>query len=134
MDEKNWQDLSRYRFDAAKQCLKSAKVLLENHDLYGSVNRSYYAIYNALRSVIILDGTEMKKHSGTISYFQKEYIKTGVFSKDISDIIMSAFDMRNDSDYGDLVILVKEDVENQIDNAGVLLADVESYLKSKNVL
>lgn len=44
-----------------------------------AANRSYYAIFHAARVVLALDGQDYKKHSGVISNFQKNYIKTGIF-------------------------------------------------------
>ena len=84
--------LSKYRFEQAERCLRSAKLLLEDDDYRGAANRSYYSIYNAIRSIFALDGVEFKRHSGNISHFRKEYIQTGVFDKDFRIIPTSLFD------------------------------------------
>ena len=60
--------LSKLRLDQAKQCLVSANALLQINDLRGAVNRAYYAIFHAMRSVLILEGKDFAKHSGVISY------------------------------------------------------------------
>ena len=31
------------------------------------------------RLILALDGVDFKKHAGVISYFQREYVKSGVF-------------------------------------------------------
>jgi len=77
------ETLSELRLSQAKQCLVSAEALLQINDERGAVNRAYYAVFHAIRSVLILEGKDFAKHSGVISYFRKEYIKTGVFSADI---------------------------------------------------
>ena len=41
------QELSAHRLDKAKDILRQACLLLENAEYDGSVNRSYYAIFNA---------------------------------------------------------------------------------------
>ena len=46
-------------------------------------NRSYYAIFHAIRSVNALDGFDSSKHSGVISHFNQEYVKTGMFEKNL---------------------------------------------------
>ncbi|MBQ9503623.1 MAG: HEPN domain-containing protein [Lachnospiraceae bacterium] len=54
--------------------MNGAKILLENGCLKDSINRSYYAIFNALRSVLALEGVDFKRHSQVIGYFNKNYI------------------------------------------------------------
>lgn len=124
-------DLSVYRLNKAKSDLKDAKTTL-GLELYDTAaNRSYYAIFHAARAVLALDGQDYKKHSGVISNFQKEYIKTGIFDKEMSRIIKSAFDMRTESDYEDFYIVEKEDVIKQVEEADYFLNNIEKYLIKK---
>ncbi len=124
-------DLARYRLGEAKQCLKSAKILMAERDYKGAANRSYYAIFHTMRSVLALDQIDFSKHSGVSAYFRKEYIKTKIFSVDISDIIKSAFDMRNDSDYDDYYVVSRAEVDEQIKNAERFISETEQYLKHR---
>lgn len=48
MSDKPALDLSAYRLQKAKELLKQAQVLLEAASYDGSINRSYYAIFNAI--------------------------------------------------------------------------------------
>ncbi len=50
--------LSRYRFEQARQCIESAKLLMNAGDYKGAANRSYYAIFHAMRSVLALEEVE----------------------------------------------------------------------------
>ena len=63
MDESK-RNLSVARIKQAKQCLASAKLLADNDDYRGAANRSYYAIFHAMRSVLALDGKDFAKHAG----------------------------------------------------------------------
>lgn len=130
MDKALW-DLSQYRMDQAKRCIRSAKVLAEDEDYKGAANRSYYAIFHCMRSVLALEGKDFSKHSGVSAYFRKEYIKTGVFDIELSDIIKEAFDIRSDSDYDDYYLISKEEVLEQIGNAEIFYQKVNEYLKQK---
>ena len=93
-----------------------------------AANRSYYAIFHAARSVLALDGQDYKKHSGVISNFQKNYIKTEVFNKEMSNIIKSAFDMRTDSDYEDFYVVSKDEVIKQVAEAEYFVNTIEKHL------
>ena len=112
-----YRDNSAYRYEKARNNLRSAKKLFENDDYASANNRAYYAIFHAIRAVLALDQFDSKKHSGVISEFRLRYIKTGVFSKDLSDMVGSAFEIRNDSDYEDMFIASKAETEEQIRNA-----------------
>jgi len=47
------KDMSNYRIEQAEQCLKSAKMLIDAEDYKGAANRSYYAIFHAMRSSLL---------------------------------------------------------------------------------
>lgn len=130
MDKVLWE-LSQYRMDQAKRCIRSAKVLAEDEDYKGAANRSYYAIFHCMRGVLALEGKDFSKHSGVSAYFRKEYIKTGIFDIELSDIIKEAFDVRSDSDYDDYYLISKEEVLEQIGNAEIFYQKVNEYLEQK---
>lgn len=123
--------LSKYRFDQAIQCIDSAKLLSRAGDYRGAANRSYYAIFHAMRSVLAFEGVDFSKHSGVSAYFRKTYIKTGIFDVEMSDIINMAFETRSDSDYDDFYVISKSEVDEQIENAEKFCAAVHEYLNKK---
>ncbi len=73
-------EISKYRFKRAQEMMEDAKVLLAQDSFASSVNRSYYSIFHALRAVTALDGFDSSKHSGVISYINREYVKKGIFN------------------------------------------------------
>ena len=121
-------DLSKYRFDKARDNLETAKVLLDLGKLEDSVNRSYYAIFHAMRSVTILDTFDSSKHSGIISYFNMHYVKSGVFDKYTSDTVNTAFKLRQKSDYQDFYVVSKEQARTQIEKAEMIINMIHPYL------
>ena len=125
------KSLSSVRFDHAKECLSAAKSLLLSENYKSAANRSYYAIFHAMRAVLVFDDIDLKHHSGLISEFRRLYIKTGVFPVELSMIISELFDVRTDSDYDDFFVISKEDVATQIANAELFLEKVHEYLETK---
>ena len=126
-------DMSRYRLQRADEDLASAKRNLKDADFRTAINRSYYAIFHALRSVLALDEFDSKKHSGIISEFRKRYVKTGLFDVSISDMIGDAFKIRNESDYSDMYIVSKEETYRQVENADIVISAIRDYLKSEGI-
>lgn len=131
MYSKECVDLSLYRLSKAEQYLKDAKRTLELEMYDTSANRSYYAIFHAARAVLALEGLDFKKHSGVISTFQMLYIKTGIFDKQLSNIIKSAFSLRTESDYEDFYVIAKADVENQVKEADIFYRAISKYIYEK---
>ena len=117
--------------EKAEQCLRSAEIILNIGDDNNLViNRSYYAIFHGMRSVLALESKDFEKHSAVISYFRKEYIKTGKIPVEASKIIGSAFNTRNDSDYEDFYELSDEDAKEQFNDATRFIAIIKDYLTS----
>lgn len=127
-------ELARYRLEKAKEDFRASSELLKL-DLYKqSMNRSYYAIFHAVRSLLALDGVDFKKHSGIIGYFQQTYVKHGTIPKEYSTMLTSASMKRNESDYSDFFTATLEEAKEQLQNALYFLEMVERYLSDKKIL
>lgn len=124
-------ELSKRRLEIAHERLTTAKAMLELGDYKASANRLYYAIFSAMRAVLALDGFDSKKHSGIIARFRQSYIKTGILDTEMSKIIDDLEVIREDSDYDDFYIILKEDVEIQAKRAEYFVSEVESYLQDQ---
>lgn len=125
------KNLSKVRIEHAKVDLFAAEQLLKVEVYKAAANRSYYAIFHAMRAVLALNGIDRSKHIGVISEFRRLYIKTKIFSKEISNIITLLFYVRTESDYNDFYIISKKEVKQQIENAKFFIKEVEKYLKTK---
>lgn len=124
-------NISKARISHADDCLREAKLLLKAGEYKGAANRAYYAAFHSLRAVLILDSFDSKKHSGIIAKFRENYLKTELFSKEISDYISSLFRVRSASDYDDFYIVSKEEAISQVDKAEKIICQVKSYLSKK---
>ena len=124
-------DLSRYRLEKAKEDLETAGENLDAGKYRASVNRSYYAVFHALRAITALDHFDSGKHSGIISFFNLHYVKTGIFSKEISRMIDTCYRLREKADYDDFFLVAKEDALQQMEKATSIVCSVEAYISSK---
>ena len=64
-----------------------------------------------------------------IGNFNKDFVHTGVFPKEIGRKISRAQEVRHASDYDDFYIVSIEDAREQLDTAKEVVALVEQYLK-----
>lgn len=124
------RDLTIYRLDIAKHRTDVSKSLLDDGHYQDSINRSYYAIFTAVRALLAEEEIDFKKHSAVIGYFRKNYIKTGIFDVKFSDYIGKAFEWRNDCDYEDFFFVSREEAETQYNRAVEFYEAVKNYLEN----
>lgn len=127
----NIRELAEYRLERAKEDLHTSKINYENGMYKAAVNRSYYAIFHAIRSVNILDEFDASKHSSVIAHFNQYHMHTGDFEKGTYKIIDSAYRIREKCDYSDFFIVSKVEAEEQISKAEIFIEQVEKYLAAK---
>ena len=125
------EDFARYRLEKAGKCLDTAEICLRGNDYEAATNRSYYAVFHSIRSILALDEVDFKHHSAVASYFRHYYIKTGIFDVELSDILRDLFDARGGSDYDDFYVISKTRVEQQLENARKFHGAVKIYLADR---
>lgn len=121
------KDLMLYRLENAKSDLKSAKILFAAEEYKAANNRAYYAIFHSINAVHALSGAAYKRHKDAIGNFNKDYVKTGIFPREIGRKIGEAEEIRHASDYDDFYIASKEESERQIAVAEEFIFLVEKY-------
>ena len=122
-------EYTKYRLELAAERVKVSKAMIDMEAYRDSINRSYYAIFTAVRALLAERNIDFKKHSAVISYFRREYIKTGLFDVKFSAYIGAAFRFRNDCDYEDFIFATREEAETQYQNAVEFVEAVKNYLE-----
>lgn len=87
-------DYAKYRIDRTKEDLETAHLLFEAGKYRIANNRAYYAIFHALRAILVFNDFDSSKHSGVIAEFRRRYIKEGIFPTETSKMIGQAFTIR----------------------------------------
>ena len=125
------KDLARYKLERAREELDTAELLFENERLKAANNRAYYSIYYSLTAVLCLEPIAFKKHKDTIGYFNKNYVHTDKFPREIGRNISKAAKIRHASDYDEFYIASKEEAERQIQTAKELVDLVDKFISEK---
>ena len=132
MDKENKEDFAKYRLSKAKETLKTAEyVFKEVKDYTSANNRAYYSIFYSVRAVLALEEIDFKRHKDVIAYFNKNYINTNIFPRNIGRKISQAKSVREDSDYDDKYEPSSEKTLEQIKTARQLIDLVEKYLNER---
>lgn len=122
------KELAEYRLERAKEMLSASESNLEIGQYRTSLNRSYYAVFHAMRSVNVLKKFDSSKHSGVIAFFTKEYLKTEILDRELAAIIKESSLCREKSDYDDFYVAGREEAEEQLRNAKYFVQKIEEYL------
>lgn len=126
----NLNQLARYRLQQAKETQEEAEYLYEGSKSPRSVmNRVYYSMYYAVLALLIFEEYVTSKHTGVLSYFNKVFIKEGIFHKEMGKWINKAFELRQSGDYREYIVLTPEQVEPFLGYSKDFIANVSKYLK-----
>lgn len=120
--------LVRYRLRRAKESIVEAELMAQSGHWNTSVNRLYYACFYAASALLLHQGRSASKHSGVLSMFNQEFVRTGTISRETARIYQLLFDSRQEADYLDLVDFQERQVRPWIDDARRFLQSVEVLL------
>lgn len=126
-NDRNIQELCRYRFEQADDALEEARILLDAGHCRGSLNRAYYAMFYALQVLVIMNKIKVSKHSGVISYFDREFVKPGIIDKKFSKWLHRLFDLRQNADYGDMFIPSEGQCRQAFEQAREFVQHIREY-------
>lgn len=121
------KDLVLYRLETAKNDLRSARALFDLGDYKGANNRAYYSIFHAINAVHAISGKAYKRRKDAVANFNKDYVRTSIFPREMGRKIGQAEEIRHASDYDDFYIASKEESERQISVADEFIAIAEKY-------
>ena len=126
--EGTFEDVARYKFEQAKDDLETAKILLEAGKYKAANNRAYYSCFHAIDAVLAKEPIAFKKHKDTLSYFNKNYVHTEIFPRNIGRKISRLEIIRHKSDYDTFYIASRDDAAEQIEVAEEVVDLVNNYL------
>ena len=125
--DQNRLELCRYRLQQAYEALDEAKLLLEAGHFRGAINRSCYSMFYSLQILVIQNKAKVSKHSGVISYFDREFVKPGMMDKKFSKWLHRLFDLRQDADYGDMFVPTERQAHEAFAQAEEFVQRIKKY-------
>ncbi|MBI4159517.1 HEPN domain-containing protein [Candidatus Woesearchaeota archaeon] len=120
------EDICNSYSEKSVNCLKSAKLLLQNNLYENSIGQSYYAMYNILLALLFRVGIKCENHGGSILLLKLLFSENDLYS-----LISDAKKERIDKQY--YVTTEKDEITKEI--ATELLNNAENFvLKIKMVV
>jgi uncharacterized protein (UPF0332 family) len=129
----NRKALIEYRLTQARDSIREADVLDQSGMSRRSVmNRLYYAMFYAVLALLQAKEMGTSKHSGAIALFDREFVKTGAFPKEMSKALHWAFELRQKGDYMEETEVTADDVTEIRPVAEQFVESAERFLLGGN--
>jgi len=129
--DKSQAQAVRARMKQARETLAEAKALYEQDYWRGTINRSYYAMFYAVLALAASKGVVISKHTHAVSFLDKEFVKKGIFPKEISRALHYGFDERQTNSYGEIWDIEYTEAETALKEARVFVKTIADYLKGE---
>lgn len=130
MEKKTSIEFALYRLKRAKEEFETAELLWKENKFLAANNRAYYSIFYSIRAVLAMEQIDFKRHKDVLAYFNKNFVKTEFFPRQIGRKIVLASKVREDSDYDEEYEPSSETTALQIETAKELIELVEKYLNN----
>ena len=131
MTNEEKQALVKYRLERANESIKAAQLLFENALLIPAMNRIYYSMFYSVQALLVLDEKAFSKHGQVKAYFNKEFIKSGIFPKEFGKLFNAVFEYRQKFDYVDLLMPEEKLISDYIVEARKFIDQISSFLDEK---
>jgi uncharacterized protein (UPF0332 family) len=130
-DEKQ-MSLAGHRLVQAEQSMEEARYLMEGgKSLRSVVNRIYYGMFYAVLALLIYEPYSSSKHTGVLSYFNRNFVKSGIFPESLGRYLNKAFELRQRGDYREYFELTEEQVDLLLGEAKEFINAIKAHLNDK---
>ena len=120
--------------ERAGQALQQAQDNLKLSYYEVATSRAYYAMFYAASALLVSRGISRSKHSGVHSAFGQYFVKPGLIEPEYSRLLVNAFNVRLDGDYGMQPVISRAQAEDILGDAQRFVARAEVYLQQEGHL
>ncbi|MEX2445553.1 MAG: HEPN domain-containing protein [Alkalispirochaeta sp.] len=125
LNRQDKENLSEIRFGKAGEFLRDARANMEEARYKTGINRAYYAVLQAIRSLLVLEGLDAETHSGAITLLSLHFVKTGQLPLETIKMVKLLLSRRTDVDYGDFDSTTAEEAQDSLQKAEALLEQID---------
>ena len=123
------QEMVNIRLQQAHETMHTAEKIFELGDHRSALNRVYYAMFYAVSALALRKGFQTAKHAQLLGWFNKTFVKPGIFEPAVSRILRKAFDRRLDADYEFDPLPDAADFPLMLADMKTFIAQIEAHLQ-----
>jgi len=113
----------------AKRSLNASKNLMERGDYDFFISRAYYSMFYCAEALLLTKDLKFSKHSAVISFFGREFVRSGLLSNELYGNLLKGFRKRQIGDYEVLNLPILEDAGELTHEAEIFVEATEIYLR-----
>ena len=114
--------------ERAEKIVQQFAVLQEQKFWDTLVNRMYYAIFHAVSALLIHNAIQVHTHRGALIAFNKEFVRTGVFSAEEGHLFSQLEGLRERGDYNCFIDATEEEIVPMIEPLKALIGKIKQVI------
>jgi uncharacterized protein (UPF0332 family) len=122
-------DESHFYLDHAMRDIDVATKNLELGYFHVTISRAYYAMFYAASALLASKNITRSRHSGVLSAFGENFVRTGEIEPEYARMLGNAFDSRLDSDYDVTFVPDHSMAEEVLKDAGSFVERIRRYFE-----
>lgn len=122
------EELIIYRLNRAKESFAMATIAASKQYWNSAASELYYACYYCVIPLFAKNDIKTSTHSGVRTILSLNFIKEEKLDARWGKFLSKLFDLRQDSDYGDFIIIKEEEISPLIDDAEEFMKIIEDMI------
>ena len=122
-------NIVNYRLSSARNALGEVLSLSKDGYFNAAISRLYYACFHAASALLINAGIEARTHTGVRQMLGKEFVQTGILSRDMSKFYTNLYSKPQNSDYEDFINYTVVDIDDLYPQAVEFIDVIEAYIR-----
>lgn len=114
----------------AEEKLRAARLLLEGSAWADATSRTYYAAFHAVSAALLSRGQTHSSHAQTLGAFNKEFIHSGIFPKEFTQVLTRLFEDRQSGDYDFEPGFTETEARQDLADAERVVKAIQHFLES----
>ena len=115
MNAENRRRNAEVEMQKAAEALGEARLLCDAERWAGAVSRGYYALFHAVKALLVSQGLEAKTHQGVETLFAQHFIRTGLVEREWAAHFVRLQRYREQADYGPVLGLSGPDIRQELE-------------------
>lgn len=129
IDDELRVNIVNYRLTSARNALGEVLSLSKGQYFNAAISRMYYACFHAASALLIHFGIEARTHTGVRQMLGREFVLTGILSRDLNKFYTDLFSKRQNSDYEDFINYTAEEIDELYPLATAFIDTIEETIK-----
>lgn len=117
--------------ERAEKITEQFETLREQQYWDTLVNRMYYAAFHSVSALLIHSALHVHTHRGALNIFNKEFVRTGVFTVEEGHLFSKLEGLRERGDYNCFVDTTEEEIVPLIEPLKMLIKKIKSIISKQ---